>query len=184
MENETKNNEELKEKDQDEQAQGQEHETAEQPGAGKPPEVAKDENELALQKALVELAEKKVEAIRQAEERRRIEKENERMKAELNHIKAMEIYKKAIEDDRIIERIIKAVSSQDHAAVADILTRERENALKRERADRWAEVPINFGCGDYQAHTQVEFDAMSMVEKSRLYRENKAEYERLSGKRR
>lgn len=182
MENATKNNEELKDKDQREQAQGQEQETVEQPGAENPPEVAQDEKELVLQKALVELAEKNVEAIRQAEESRRIEKENERMKAELDHIKAMEIYKKAIEDDRTIERIIKAVSSQDHAAVADILTRERENALKRERAERWAEIPINFGCGDYQAHTQAEFDTMSMVEKSRLYRENKAEYERLSGK--
>ncbi len=184
MENEAKNNEKLNEEEQEEQAQGQEQETADQPDARKPPEVAQDEKELALQKALVELAEKEVEASRQAEESRRIEKENERMKAELDRIKAIEIYKKAIEDDGTIDRIIKAVSSQDHAAVADIITRERENALKMERANRWAKIPINAGCGDYQAYTQAEFNAMSMVEKSRLYRENKAEYERLSEKRR
>lgn len=116
------------------------------------------------------------------EEAKRIaEEEKETMRKELNHIKAVAAYKN-IPEENTVELLIEAVSEADHSAIATIIEGEKQKAVKEAKAEWQKSRPLpNAGAGDKQI-TKEQFDKMSIAEKSKLYRENKAEYDRLNSK--
>lgn len=138
-------------------------------------EAAKFKKELRSKQTAEELAaEEKAEADRLAAE------ETENLKRELNHIKAMSAYK-TISEDKTIETLVEAVADADHSAIAAIIENERVKAVKEAKAEWQKSRPnVNTGTGDASALTKEQFDKMGLAEKSKLYRDNKAEYDRLN----
>ena len=127
----------------------------------------------AKQTAEEQIAEEQKEAQRLADE------ERESMRKELNHIKAVAAYKEI--DEKTVETLIEAVSEADHNAIATIIANERKKAVKDAEAE-WLKTrkAINAGTGDSEKQiTKQQFDAMSTAEKTKIFRENKAEYDRL-----
>lgn len=121
------------------------------------------------------------EAEEKAEAERLANEERESLKKELNHIKAVAAYK-GISEEKTVQMLIEAVSEADHSAIATIIENEKQKAIKEAKAEWQKSRPnANVGTGEGAAITKEQFDNMSMVDKSKLYRENKAEYERLKG---
>ena len=119
------------------------------------------------------LAEEKAEADRVRDE------ELETLKKELNHNKAVNAYR-AISDESMVETLIDAISEADHSAVAGIIDRLVTAKVKEAQAEWQKSRPrVNIGGGD-GGYTKEQFEKMTMAEKSKLYRENKAEYDRLN----
>lgn len=114
------------------------------------------------------------------EEAKRIaEEEKEEMRKELNHMKAVAAYKN-IPDEKTLELLIEAVSEADHSAIATIIENEKQKAVKEAKKEWQKTIPnANVGTDEGKAITKEQFDSMGMVEKSKLYRENKAEFDRL-----
>jgi hypothetical protein len=100
------------------------------------------------------------------------------LRKELNHNKAVNAYK-SVKDDSIVERLIGAVSDADHNAIADILEKYASAKVKEAQAE-WQKSRPRVNMGGEGGITKEQFNAMSMAEKSKLYRENKAEYDRLN----
>ena len=129
-----------------------------------------------------QLRAKQTEEEREAEakaEADRVQKEElENLKKELNHNKAVNAYK-AITDDSMIETLIDAVSDADHNAIANILEKYASAKVKEAQAE-WQKSRPRVNMGGEGSITKEQFNAMSMAEKSKLYRENKAEYDRLN----
>lgn len=118
-------------------------------------------------------AEEKAEADRVRDE------ELETLKKELNHNKAVNAYR-AISDEAMVETLIDAISEADHNAVAGIIDRLVAAKVKEAQAEWQKSRPrVNIGGGD-GGYTKEQFEKMTMAEKSKLYRENKAEYDRLN----
>lgn len=118
-------------------------------------------------------AEEKAEADRVRDE------ELETLKKELNHNKAVNAYR-AISDESMVETLIDAISEADHSAVAGIIDRLVAAKVKEAQAEWQKSRPrVNIGGGD-GGYTKEQFEKMTMAEKSKLYRENKAEYDRLN----
>ena len=126
----------------------------------------------AKQTAEEQQAEEKAEADRLQKE------ELENLKRELNHNKAVNAYK-AIPDDKMVESLIDAVSDADHNAIANILEKYASAKVKDAQAE-WMKSRPRVNMGGEGGITKEQFNAMSMAEKSKLYRENKAEYDRLN----
>lgn len=115
------------------------------------------------------------------EAKRLADEERESIKKELNHMKAVAAYKN-IAEEKTVELLIDAVSEADHAAIMAIIDGEKQKAVKEAKAEWQKSVPhANVGSGDEKQITKEQFDTMGMAEKSKLYRENKAEYDRLKG---
>lgn len=119
-----------------------------------------------------QLAEEKAEADRLQKE------ELENLKKELNHNKAVNAYK-AIPDEKMVESLIDAVSDADHSAIANILEKYANAKVKEAQAE-WQKSRPRVNMGGEGGLTKEQFDAMSIADKSKLYRENKAEYDRLN----
>ena len=119
-----------------------------------------------------QLAEEKAEADRLQKE------ELENLKKELNHNKAVNAYK-AIPDEKMVESLIDAVSDADHSAIANIMEKYASAKVKEAQAD-WQKSRPRVNMGGEGGLTKEQFDAMSIADKSKLYRENKAEYDRLN----
>jgi len=119
-----------------------------------------------------QLAEEKAEADRLQKE------ELENLKKELNHNKAVNAYK-AIPDEKMVESLIDAVSDADHSAIANILEKYASAKVKEAQAE-WQKSRPRVNMGGEGGLTKEQFDAMSIADKSKLYRENKAEYDRLN----
>lgn len=118
-------------------------------------------------------AEEKAEADRVRDE------ELETLKKELNHNKAVNAYR-AISDESMVETLIDAISEADHSAVAGIIDRLVAAKVKEAQAEWQKSRPrVNIGGGD-GGYTKEQFEKMTMAERSKLYRENKAEYDRLN----
>lgn len=126
----------------------------------------------AKQTAEEQQAEEKAEAERLQKE------ELESLKKELNHNKAVNAYK-AISDEKMVESLIDAVSDADHNAIANILDKYATAKVKEAQAE-WMKSRPRVNMGGEGGITKEQFDSMSMAEKSKLYRENKAEYDRLN----
>lgn len=126
----------------------------------------------AKQTAEEQQAEEKAEADRLQKE------ELENLKKELNHNKAVNAYK-AIQDDKMVETLIEAVSDDDHNAIADIMEKYANARVKEAQAE-WMKSRPRVNMGGEGGITKEQFEAMSLTEKSKLYRENKAEYDRLN----
>lgn len=118
------------------------------------------------------------EAEAKAEAERAAKEELENLRKELNHNKAVNAYR-TISDDKMVENLIDAVSDADHIAIANIMEKYA-NAKVKEAQSEWlkSRPPVNMGGNG--SLTKEQFNNMSLQEKSKLYRENKAEYDRLN----
>lgn len=114
----------------------------------------------------------------QAEAQRIRDEQFEEMKARLNRSEAEKAYK-AVTDEKMVESLIDAVSDADHSAIASILEKYANAKVKEAQAE-WMKSRPRVNMGGEGGITKEQFDAMSMAEKSKLYRENKAEYDRLN----
>lgn len=126
----------------------------------------------AKQTAEEQQAEEKAEADRLQKE------ELENLKKELNHNKAVNAYKN-VRDEKMVETLIEAVSDDDHNAIADIMEKYANARVKEAQAE-WMKSRPRVNMGGEGGITKEQFNAMSLTEKSKLYRENKAEYDRLN----
>lgn len=119
------------------------------------------------------LAEEKAEADRIKDEKYK-EMEQRLMRSE-----AEKAYK-SISDENMVNGLIEAISDADHSAVAGIIDRLVAAKVKEAQAEWQKSRPrVNIGGGDV-GYTKEQFEKMTMAEKSKLYRENKAEYDRLN----
>lgn len=118
------------------------------------------------------------EAEAKAEEERLRQEEFENLKKELNHNKAVNAYK-SVSDEKMVESLIDAVSDADHSAIANIMEKYATAKVKEAQAE-WMKSRPRVNIGGEGGITKEQFNAMSMAEKSKLYRENKAEYDRLN----
>lgn len=114
----------------------------------------------------------------QAEAQRIRDEQFEEMRARLNRSEAEKAYK-SVTDDKMVESLIDAVSDADHSAIANILEKYASAKVKEAQAE-WMKSRPRVNMGGEGGITKEQFNAMSMAEKSRLYRENKAEYDRLN----
>lgn len=114
----------------------------------------------------------------QAEAQRIRDEEFKAMKEELNHNKAVNAYK-SIPDEKMVESLIEAVSDADHNAIANIMEKYANAKVKEAQAE-WMKSRPRVNMGGEGGITKEQFNAMSLTEKSKLYRENKAEYDRLN----
>ena len=114
----------------------------------------------------------------QAEAQRIRDEQFEEMKARLNRSEAEKAYK-SVPDEKMVESLIDAVSDADHSAIANILEKYASAKVKEAQAE-WMKSRPRVNMGGEGGITKEQFDAMSMAEKSKLYRENKAEYDRLN----
>lgn len=118
-----------------------------------------DKNKLELDKALKEngtvkkaLREKQTaeeaEAEARAEQQRIRDEEYEALKAENNLIKASNAYK-GISDEKVVAKLIDAVSSADHTAIAKLIDEQCRKAVADAEANWLANRPrVNNGSGD------------------------------------
>ena len=118
------------------------------------------------------LAEEKAEADRQREEHVKD------LEARLNRREAEMAYK-SVSDEKMVESLIDAVSDADHNAIASIMEKYASAKVKDAQAE-WMKSRPRVNMGGEGGITKEQFNAMSMAEKSKLYRENKAEYDRLN----
>lgn len=114
----------------------------------------------------------------QAEAQRIRDEQFEEMRARLNRSEAEKAYK-SVTDDKMVESLIDAVSDADHNAIANILEKYASAKVKEAQAE-WMKSRPRVNMGGEGGITKEQFNAMSMAEKSKLYRENKAEYDRLN----
>lgn len=141
--------------------------------------TSKSEAELKRQLRARQTAEEQ-EAEEKAEAQRLADEERENMRKELNHIKAVAAYKEL--DAGTIDTLIEAVSEADHTTINNIISNEIKKAVKKAEAE-WKKSTGNVNAGTGDVATQIskqQFDGMSMADKTKLYRENKAEYDRLN----
>ena len=87
---------------------------------------------------------------------------------ELNHMKAVSAYKNVSE--KSIDKLIEAVSDNDHAAVASIFDSEVREAVNKAVAEKQAEwmksrPPVNAGTGEQLTVTKSQFEKMSYRER-------------------
>lgn len=118
------------------------------------------------------------EAEAKAEAERATQEELENLRKELNHNRAVNAYK-SIPDDKMVESLIDAVSDADHNAIANIMEKYATAKVKEAQAE-WLKSRPPVNAGGNGALTKEQFNNMSLQEKSKLYRENKAEYDRLN----
>ena len=79
----------------------------------------------------------------------------------------------------MVGSLIDAISDADHSAIAIILEKYA-NAKVKEAQLEWQKSRPRVNIGGADGLTKEQFNAMSIAEKSKLYRENKAEYDRLN----
>ena len=139
--------------------------------------LSKSEAEMKRQLRARQTAEE-AEAEAKAEAERKRDEEIENLRKELNHNKAVNAYK-AISAEKMVGSLIDAISDADHSAIAIILEKYA-NAKVKEAQLEWQKSRPRVNIGGADGLTKEQFNAMSIAEKSKLYRENKAEYDRLN----
>lgn len=99
-----------------------------------------------------------------AEREEEYEKLKEKAEAdakELNHLKAVSAYKN-ISDEKVVEKLIDAISDSDHSAIAKIISDECEKAVKAKEAEWKINRPAGFvGSGSYPTKTKEEILAIT-----------------------
>lgn len=139
--------------------------------------LSKSEAEMKRQ-LRAKLTAEEQQAAEQAEAQRVKDEQLEQLIAENNRMKAFGAYK-SIQDEKMVESLIDAVSDADHNAIANILDKYANAKVKEAQAE-WMKSRPRVNMGGEGGITKEQFNAMSMAEKSKLYRENKAEYDRLN----
>lgn len=93
------------------------------------------------------------------EEAQRIrDEELENLKAENNRMKAFSAYK-SIQNDKVVESLIDAVSNADHTAIAKILEMEVEARVKAEKTE-WLKSRPQANVGSASSMTREEIMAI------------------------
>ena len=100
------------------------------------------------------------------------------LEARLNRSEAEKAYK-SVSDEKMVESLIDAVSDADHIAIANILEKYASAKVKEAQAE-WMKSRPRVNMGGEGSLTKEQFNNMSIADKSKLYRENKAEYDRLN----
>jgi hypothetical protein len=139
--------------------------------------LSKSEAEMKRQ-LRAKLTAEEQQAAEQAEAQRVKDEQLEQLIAENNRMKAFGAYK-SVQDEKMVESLIDAVSDADHNAIANILEKYASAKVKEAQAE-WQKSRPRVNMGGEGSITKEQFNAMSMAEKSKLYRENKAEYDRLN----
>lgn len=139
--------------------------------------LSKSEAEMKRQ-LRAKLTAEEQQAAEQAEAQRVKDEQLEQLIAENNRMKAFGAYK-SIQDEKMVESLIDAVSDADHNAISNILEKYASAKVKEAQAE-WQKSRPRVNMGGEGSITKEQFNAMSMAEKSKLYRENKAEYDRLN----
>lgn len=93
-----------------------------------------------------------------AEAKRLEDEEKEAMRKELNHIKAVSAYK-TIPEEKTVESLIEAVSELDHAAIASIIEKEKQAAVKIAQAE-WMKTRPQVNSGQYSSMTKEQIMAI------------------------
>ena len=94
----------------------------------------------------------------QAEAQRIRDEELENLKAENNRMKAFSAYK-SIQNDKVVESLIDAVSNADHTAIAKILEMEVEARVKAEKTE-WLKSRPQANVGSSSSMTREEIMAI------------------------
>ena len=116
-------------------------------------EAAKYKKELrSKQTAEEQEAEAKAEADKLRDE------ELENLRKELNHNKAVSAYK-AIQNEKVVETLIEAVSDNDHNAIAAIIENEKKAAVKVAQAE-WLDSRPQANAGAYSSMTREQIMAI------------------------
>lgn len=116
-------------------------------------EAAKYKKELrSKQTAEEQEAEAKAEADKLRDE------ELESLRKELNHNKAVSAYK-AIQNEKVVETLIEAVSESDHNAIAAIIESEKKAAVKAAQAE-WLDSRPQANAGAYSSMTKEQIMAI------------------------
>ena len=116
-------------------------------------EAAKYKKELrSKQTAEEQEAEAKAEADRLRDE------ELENLRKELNHNKAVSAYK-SIQNEKVVETLIEAVSESDHNAIAAIIENEKKAAVKAAQAE-WLDSRPQANAGAYSSMTREQIMAI------------------------
>ena len=116
-------------------------------------EAAKYKKELrSKQTAEEQEAEAKAEADRLKDE------ELENLRKELNHNKAVSAYK-SIQNEKVVETLIEAVSESDHNAIAAIIESQKKAAVKEAQAE-WLKSRPQANAGAYSSMTKEQIMAI------------------------
>lgn len=94
----------------------------------------------------------------QAEAQRIRDEEYEAIKAENNRMKALSAYK-SISSEKVVESLIDAVSNADHNAIASIIAKEVEAAVKTAQTE-WLKSRPQANVGSYSAMTREQIMAI------------------------
>lgn len=137
--------------------------------------VDKLTNEVAEKKRIerAKLSEEEKLAAERQEEFERLKEKAEADARELNHLKAVSAYK-AIADEKVVEKLIDAISDSDHAAIAKIISDECDKAVKAKEAEWKVNRPAGFvGSGSYPSKTKEEIMAIKdPIERQNAIAEN------------
>ena len=108
-----------------------------------------------------------------AEEFERLKEKAEADAKELNHLKAVSAYKN-ISEEKVVEKLIDAITDSDHVAIAKIISDECEKAVKAKEAEWKVNRPAGFvGSGSYPNKTKEEIMAITdPIERQRAIAEN------------
>ena len=130
----------------------------------------KERNKLALDKALKEKGDitKQLRAKQTAEEQeaeakkeaqRIADEEIESMRKELNHIKAVNAYKN-ISDEKVVEKLIGAISESDHNSISQIIANECKKAVA-EAESKWLKDRPRVQHGQYSGLSKEQIMTIS-----------------------
>lgn len=118
------------------------------------------------------------EAEAKAEADRRRDEELESLRKELNHNKATAAYK-SIQNEKVVESLIEAVSDADHATIASIIEAEKKAAVKTAQAEWLKSRPqVNTGTGNEVSVTKEQFDRMNYAKRVELKRKDPELYKK------
>ncbi len=134
--------------------------------------LSKSEAEMKRQLRAKQTAEEQ-EAEAKAEAERLANEERESLKAELNQIKAENAYKGRISEDAV-QKLVDAVSNANHIAIAELITKECEKAVAKEK-QIWLEgrPQVNYGGADASPITKEKILAIKdTTERQRAIAEN------------
>lgn len=118
-----------------------------------------------------------------AEAQAKRDEEFEQMKKELQINKLEKAYMGMGYTADEAGRIAVAEAEDDFTAKMRIMAEVDARKMKEHEAEWLKSRPlVNAGTGNGKTYTQEQFDKMGPVERTKLYRENRAEYDRLMGR--
>lgn len=123
--------------------------------------LSKSEAEMKRQLRARQSAEEQ-EAEAKAEAQRIADEERDALRNELNHIKAVNAYKN-ISDEKLVGKLIDAVSNADHNAIATIIANECKKAVSVAEAE-WLKERPRVNNGQYSAMTKEQI--MSITDRN------------------